>query len=623
MKKKLLSCLLIFLLLSGCSQSNETVMNTIDNKTIEVSGYSTAIDRTDISEDITINNSVVELLKKMTIAEKASQMVQAELHAITLEEITQYGIGSILSGGGSTPPENTLEGWKEATESIVDASLQTRLQIPVLYGYDAVHGNGNLYNATIFPHNIGLGAGNDIALVEKMGEIVGREMLAAGVAWNFGPCVALAEDPRWGRTYESFSTNPDTTSQLAVAYLKGISRSGALATAKHYLGDGNTVYGTGLNSGNDRGDTQMSETELKETVLRPYKALVEAGVPTVMVSFSSINGVKMHQDKYWITDVLKQELGFKGIVISDWEGIHELEGSLEEQVWASITAGMDMLMEPYAWRDVIEAIINGVENGELSMERIDDAVARILKVKMEMGLFEDPKLSAYTDGMALRKSESLQIASDLAASSVVLLKNEQALLPIQPGKKVYVLGQGANDIGIQCGGWTMTWQGFADDGQKITEGTTLLEGLQAIASEKNIEIITREDQADRADMTLLVLSEIPYAEYEGDTSDLSLTGRLAHRDNEELIAEATALGKPIVTVLIGGRQADIAPYLGQWQAFAMAYLPGTEGQGVAQVLLGEKPFVGKLPMPWYTVKIDANGDNSLEEIYEIGYGLDQ
>lgn len=568
---------------------------------------------------------VSDLIGRMTIEEKAAQMVQGERNAVTSNDLKTYGLGSVLSGGGSVPGDGTAENWDKMMTQYQDAILLRDLKIPMLYGIDAVHGHSNVKGAVIFPHNIGLGAANDPDLVKEMAKIVADEMKLTKIIWNFSPCVAIASDPRWGRTYESYSTDPKIVTELGNAYFEGLKESGVIATAKHYVADGGVIFGTG-SGGNliDRGDAQMSEEMLRELYLEPYKALVKNGIPVVMASFSSFNGEPMHSHKYLLTDVLKNELGFKGFVVSDWEAIHLLEAGVDfnDQVQLSINAGVDMLMEPNEWLRAIEAIVTNVENGKIPMSRIDDAVSRILTVKFDSGLFKDPYLTdVETKVVDLGDAESRKVASELVSKSLVLLKNKDGILPFKKGETILVLGPGADNMGIQCGGWTIYWQGSPDiAGYPLTNGTTILEGLETLGKTQDVTFITDVNQIAKADKILLVLSEVPYAEMNGDTADMSITGSLGSSENKAAIELASSQKIPTATLIIAGREVIIDEYVNQWDGLVMGFLPGSEGQGVAEVLLGEKDFVGKLPMPWYK-RVEDIGNDQAELMYPFGYHL--
>ena len=552
-------------------------------------------------------------------------MVQGVIGSVTSAEMTSLGLGSVLSGGGAYPGDNSVEAWQAMVADYQNGAMQTRLQIPFLYGIDSVHGHNTLYGAVIFPHNIGLGAANDPALMYEMGAETAEEMKLTHTLWNFSPCVAVAQDPRWGRTYESYSSDPLIVTSLAAAYIKGQTDHGIAATAKHFAGDGGTVFGTGEGDNLiDRGDTQLTEEQFRALHLAPYKTLVDAGVKVIMTSFSSLNGTKMTENKYYLTDVLKKEFGFKGFIISDWEAAAGLSGnSYSQNIENAVNAGVDMLMEPYKYADARTAIIDGVNEGRIPLARVDDAVGRILTVKFDMGLFEDPfmeNLAVAVD--APGSSRYRETAKELAEESLVLVKNQKNILPLKPGQKIFVTGPAINDIGVQCGGWTKTWQGLTDaeNGGKITEGTTILEGLEEYAADNNLEIITDSDRAQEADVVILAVGEIPYAEFKGDSADLSLTGATGLSGNSDAISMVYSLHKPTVTLIVAGRQVMINEFLDQWDAVVMCYLPGTEGGGIASVLTGESGFSGRLPMPWYR-DVNDIGKADADLLFEKGYGL--
>ncbi len=567
---------------------------------------------------------VDRLLKQMSLMEKAGQMLQAERNRVTPKEMTDLALGSVLSGGGSYPGNNTVADWNMMFQGLQKGAMETSHKIPMLYGVDAVHGMGLLKGAVVFPHNIGLGAANDPELMYQMGAAVAQEMKLVNILWNFSPCLAVSTDPRWGRTYESYSSDPAIVASLAEAYLKGQQENGVVSTAKHYLADGGTVYGTGeINSLLDRGDARVSEEELRCIHLEPYRALIDSGVRIVMASFSSYNGLKMHENKYLLTDVLKGELGFSGFVVSDWEAMNALSGStFQEKIANAVNAGVDMLMEPNQYKNALHAIINNVNGGRISEERVDDAVRRILTVKFDLGLFEDPYQEKAEKEVSEPGSGGYRgLAKQLVEKSLVLLKNEGELLPLQKGQKIFVTGPAADDMGFQCGGWGLSWQGQLDgDNGKLTQGTTILEGLQEYAEAHDIKIIKDWDRAAQADVVIMAIGEVPYAEFEGDTQDLSLIGSKAHPDNKNIIDKVDLLNKPVITLLVAGRNVLITDYANQWDSIVMCYLPGTEGTGVASVLYGEAPFTGKLAMPYYRSTGDI-GKKDAGLLYPVGYGL--
>ncbi|MCK4221762.1 MAG: glycoside hydrolase family 3 protein, partial [Dehalococcoidia bacterium] len=524
--------------------------------------------------------------------------------------ITDKFIGGLLSGGGGYPSRNTPEGWSEMVNGFQEYALRTRLGIPLIYGVDAVHGHGNLRGATIFPHNIGLGATRDPDLVERIGQTTAVEMAATGIYWNFAPVVAVPQDIRWGRTYEGYSENTELVSKLGAAYIKGLQNVGSspnlsapttvLATAKHFVGDGGTAWGSSdtfimQQFMLDQGVTDVDEATLRAVHLSPYVAAIDTGAMSIMVSFSSWGGMKMHAQKYLLTDVLKGELDFKGFLVADWQGIDQIPGNYYSDIVTSINAGLDMIMVPYDYDAFINGLTEAVNNGDVPLERIDDAVRRILTVKFQLGLFERP----FADESLLplvRSDEHRELAREAVRKSLVLLKNDNNTLPLAKDTPlIFVAGQGANDIGIQSGGWTIEWQGKSGD---ITPGTTILEAIRNTVSENTIVLYNRWGEFDRvtdevADVGIVVMGEMPYAEGVGDDEDLTLS------EGDIAVIERVREGsKKVVVILISGRPMIVTEHLDQWDVFIAAWLPGTEGQGVADVLFGDYPFTGKLPYTW-------------------------
>jgi len=563
-----------------------------------------------------------ERLAAMTLDEKLGQMVQAERNGLGLNKITNLNLGSVLSGGGSHPTPNTPARWKVMIAEMQTAASKSTSGIPVVYGIDAVHGNNNLLGAVLFPQNIGLGATNDPDLVERIGEAVAVQLKATSIAWDFAPCLAVVQDVRWGRTYESFSEDPTLVSALGTAFIIGLQTKGIMATAKHYLADGGTLFDDSKTSYMlDQGDAPLTEELIRAIHLKPYISAVEDGkVWSVMVSFSSINGDKMHASKKWITDVLKTELGFEGFVVSDWEAIHQLPGTLYNQVTAAVNAGVDMLMEPYQYVEVLSAMKRAVNNNDISMERIDDAVMRILLAKEKLGLFEE-----NTDNTVLDQAGDQALAREAVQKSQVLLKNN-GVLPLEKNADILLIGPGADNAALQNGGWSFSWQGESDN-TNFPNATTLLEAFTAVAEANGGHIYTNPADASKADVIVVVLAEKAYAEGVGDTADLSLTGALAHSGNEEALAIARASKKPVVTLLLSGRPLLVSDEIDHWDAFVASWLFGTEAQGVTDVLYGDVNFSGKLPFSWPNT-VEANltssmlSDRDMNLIqYDIGTGL--
>lgn len=617
-----LICILLIFSLVGCGQNNSQLTSTqTTSSAVSNEPAASASPQAQLDLKYDPNATPEEIVASMTLEQKVAQMLQPGVYNISTTAMEKYGYGSVLSQ--SSYMDITAAGWKRTVLSYQKAALASPGGIPFIYGTDAVHGVNYCLGSVIFPHNIGIGAANDEELAYKMGQIVADEMKHTGMLWNFAPCVAVATEPRWGRTYESYSSNPDIVSKLGVAYSKGLIDGGVLPCAKHFFGDGNVGYGTG--EGDfliDRGDAALDQSQI-DALLGVYQDLIDAGVKSIMISHSSLNGVKMHENAHYINDVLKGEMGFDGFVVSDWESIHNISvQGLKNQVVAAINSGIDMLMEPDSFSDTYKCMLEAVNEGLISQERIDDAVTRIIRVKMALGLFDDPMQenlkTTYPD---VGSDEARDIARQLVEKSLVLLKNDGDILPLKQGSKIFVTGPAMNDTGAQCGGWTLEWMGSTDSkrGSKYVPGaTTILEGLQEVADEYDLTIITDEKQASEADLTILCVGESPYAEWNGDTSDLSLTGPLALPGNQEAIQLAKSLGKPTVALIIAGRNLVIEDCYNDWDAVVMCYLPGSEADGVANVLTGKVSFGGKLPMPWYKSEDDIGTTNYK---FDVGYGL--
>ncbi len=540
-----------------------------------------------------------DLVGRMTLAEKAGQMAQPEKNSITPDEVAELGIGSVLSGGGGNPDPNTPQSWAEMVGEFLAGARRSRLGIPLLYGTDAVHGHSNVHGATMFPHNVGLGATGDAGLVERVYRATARETAATGARWDFAPTVAVAFDPRWGRTYESFGDDPELVAKLGAAAVRGLhggdlSDPGAvLACLKHFVGDGGTAWGSverpewtewwagwGPAWQIDQGDTRVDEATLRAVHLRPYADGIAAGALSVMASYSSWNGAKVHGHRYLLTDVLKGELGFPGFVVSDWMGVDQLDPDPYMAAVAAIGAGIDMVMVPFEWRRFIADVVAAVEKGDVPVERVDDAVRRILTAKHALGLFADEAVDpppVETVGSPAHRG----LAREAAAASAVLLRNAGGVLPLRQGP-VAVAGTGADDVGLQCGGWTVSWQGGAGP---ITPGTTIVDGLR----EAGVEVVAE----GRAPVGLAVVAESPYAEGVGDRADLSLPG-----DDVALVARLRERVDKLVLVVLSGRPLVLDEVAALCDGIVAAWLPGSEGAGVADVLTGASPFRGRLPRAW-------------------------
>ena len=538
------------------------------------------------------------LLAQMTLDEKIGQMVQVDSAALhDRADVKKYFLGSVLSGGGSDPADNRPETWLQFARDFQAQALQTRLKIPLLYGIDAVHGHNNVDGAVIFPHDIGLGATRNPELAARAARVTAEEVAGTGIHWAFGPCVAVAQDIRWGRTYESFSDDPALVSELGAAQVRAMQTPLAngftvLACPKHFLADGGTANGV------DQGNTLCDEAQLRKMFLPPYVAAIKAGAKSIMVSYSSWNGAKMHGNKSLLTDVLKGELGFKGFLVSDWAAIDQISPDYKNDVAQSINAGLDMVMIPNGpgqrnnYIEFIADLKDLVATGRVPQSRIDDAVGRILQAKMELGLFEhpngDPELLAQ-----IGSAKHREVARECVRQSLVLLRNEQQTLPLSKTiKHLAVVGKAADDLGMQCGGWTIDWQGKT--GAVTHGGTTLLAAIQQTVSPKTEVTFSPDGENVRgAEAIIVVVGEMPYAEMKGDRADLSLAP-----GDAALIQKAKASGVPVVTVLYSGRPLVLGKSLAASDAFVAAWLPGTEGSGVADVLFGDCKPTGKLPRPW-------------------------
>ncbi|SDM28218.1 glycoside hydrolase family 3 protein [Sediminibacillus halophilus] len=564
---------------------------------------------------------VADLLSRMTLEEKIGQMVQPERFSVTPEDIQHYGIGSVLSGGGSVPDENTPESWADMVDDFQQGALRTRLGIPIIYGVDAVHGHNNVQGATIFPHNIGLGAANDRDLMKRIGEATAEEVRATGISYTFAPTLAAPQNIRWGRTYEGYSEKPQIVSKLGPAIVEGLQGdpkkrdflkgNHITSTIKHFVGDGLTE------GGKDQGNvTEYTEEELKKHI-KPYKDAIKAGARSVMITYSSINGLKTHGDYHMITEVLKGELGFTGFVISDYNGPQQIvPGDFRESIKRSINAGVDLFMIPNDWKRFLSTTKELVENGEVSTNRIDDAVTRILRVKFENGLFEEPFADRDLVAEGVGNADHRDIAREAVRKSQVLLKNNNNILPLDKNSSdLVVVGKKADNIGYQSGGWTISWQGSPQ--KDLTEGTTILEGIQEVAGTGS-EITYSEDGSNISghDAAIVVVGEEPYAEGQGDREDLHLS-----QEDIDLLNEVKASGTPMIVLLLSGRPMLVTDEIADWDAFVASWLPGTEGAGIADVLFGDYEFQGKLSYTWPKNMEQVNNHVKNDPLFRLGYGL--
>jgi beta-glucosidase len=590
---------------------------------------------------------VKPIVAQMTLEEKVGQMTQPELEHVknNMGDIDKYFVGSVLSGGNSDPQAgNSLEAWTNVYDDCQKHALKTRLAIPIIYGIDAIHGHSNVLGAVIFPHNVGLGCTHDSDLVRRIGEVTADEVRASGIDWTFGPCVTVPQDVRWGRAYEGFSEDPQVAAKLGEAEILGFQGNrlsdplSILACAKHFMGDGGTSPNTGdfkLQEGSnvsddvakkhrirfDQGDTRVDEATLRRIHMTPYIPAINAGVGSIMPSYSSWNGSKLSGNKHLLTEVLKGELGFEGFLISDYNAIDQISKNYKECVATSINAGMDMVMVPDHYKEFISDLKELVQDGKVPMERVDDAVTRILRVKAAMGLLDKDR-SPVAD-RSLQRSfgspEHREVAREAVRKSLVLLKNDDQTLPLSKKvARIHVAGKSADDIGNQCGGWTIDWQGKS--GNVTTGGTTLLTAIKHTVAE-GTQVTFSKDGTGAAGATvgIAVVGETPYAEGIGDSGDLTLA-----EDDIKAIRNMKAAGIPVVVVLYSGRPLIVGDVFDQASAFVAAWLPGTEGQGVADVLFGDYQPSGKLSFTWPRTADQIpmhKGDKNYDPLFPIDYGL--
>ncbi|WP_409293919.1 glycoside hydrolase family 3 protein [Peribacillus sp. SCS-26] len=576
-----------------------------------------------------VETRVNDLLARMTLDEKIGQMVQPERNAVTAADIKSYGIGSVLSGGGSLPATgNTPADWADMIDNFQEGAMSTRLGIPIIYGVDAVHGHNNVYGATIFPHNIGLGAANDLRLMKRIGEATAEEVRATGISYTFAPVLAAPQNIRWGRTYEGYSEDPRDTGRLGSALVEGLQGDKrdrdflkgkhVVSSIKHFVGDGLTE------GGDDQGNvTEYTEQEIRKHI-KPYKEAIRAGARTVMVTYSSINGLKTHGDYHMITEVLKGELGFTGFVISDYNGPQQINpADFRDSIKRSVNAGIDLFMIPNDWKQFLSVTKELVGSGEVSKKRIDDAVRRILRVKFENGLFEKPYSDQSLTAKGIGGKENRAIAREAVRKSQVLLKNENHLLPLKKNNnKIFVAGKKADNMGYQAGGWTISWQGgspqwMGQPEKDLIPGTTILEGIRQGAG-KNTKVDYSADGtgAKGHDVAVVVIGEPPYAEMFGDRDDLGLL-----QEDIDLLKKVKASGVPMVVLLQSGRPMILTEQLKDMDALVASWLPGSEGGGVADVLFGDYPFTGKLSFTWPRNMEQINSHDKRHPLFKKGYGL--
>ncbi|MEV4948014.1 glycoside hydrolase family 3 N-terminal domain-containing protein [Streptomyces sp. NPDC053755] len=584
-----------------------------------------------------VRERAADLLGRMTLTEKAGQMTQAGYNTLgAAEDITTYGLGSVTYEGEENPTPRTPAEWRRTTDAHQARARATRLQIPLLLASDAVHGHAFAKGTTVFPHNIGLGAGRDPGLAERVAALTARETRATGVSWSFAPCVCVARDERWGRTYESFGEDPELVGSMAVVVrgLQGAADGSdldrndrVLATAKHFIGDGGTVYGTAAPPYViDQGITRIGRAELDDIHLRPFRKALGHGAGAVMPSFSSLEldgdgdgAVKMHAHPEMLGGVLKGDLGFRGIVVSDWEAVDQMPGDAVTNVRDAVNAGIDMSMAPLTYKETARIIAEEAAAGRIAGARIDDAVRRILEQKFRLGLFERP----YADPehvAGIGSAAHRAVAREAVAKSQVLLKNTPGVLPLDPRRRVYVAGSNAHDLGNQAGGWTVTWQGSSG---RLVPGTTILEGIRAAAPGARV---THSPDAsaplDGHDVGVVVVGETPYAEGLGDVGVDGHDLELSQADGKAVDTVCSAM--TCVVLIVSGRPQLVGDRLAEMDALVASWLPGTEGAGVADVLYGKRPFTGRLPLSWprSLAQVPINvGDAVYDPQFPYGWGL--
>ncbi|GGD66122.1 glycoside hydrolase family 3 protein [Croceicoccus mobilis] len=582
--------------------------------------------------DTATENRISAILAAMTLKQKIGQLIQADISTITPDDLAQYPVGSLLAGGNSGPygdeRANASE-WDRMIREFRAASTAPRAQgvaVPIIFGIDAVHGHNNVPGATIFPHNVGLGAAHDPDLIRRIGEITADEIAGSGIEWTFAPTLAVPQDLRWGRAYEGYSSDPAIVASYSKAMVLGLQgplKSGVeidathvAATAKHFLADG------GTEGGKDQGDAKIGEDELVRVHNAGYPGAIDAGALTVMASFSSWNGAKNHANPYLLSDVLKGRMGFGGFVVGDWNGHGQVPGCTVTDCVPALMAGLDMFMAPDSWKGLFDNMYSHARAGDIPQARINDAVRRILRVKAKLGLLDDP-IPARRDYAAIGAPEHLAVAREAVAKSLVLLKNSGSVLPIKPGAKVLVAGEGANSFAMQSGGWTISWQGTDVTREDFPNGQTIWDGIDAAVTEAGGSATLSEDGsfAEKPDVAIVVFGEKPYAEFQGDVPTLAYQPSGA--SDLALLKKLKSEGVKVVSVFLSGRPMFMSREINASDAFVAAWLPGSQGAGVADVLVAGadgKPvrdFTGALSFPWPRDAVSPIAD----PLFDLGYGL--
>jgi len=640
---RLLICSLIILHLSACENAefnNNQIKLTKDSESFDVHPVWPELDIA-IKSNPAVEEKVAKILKGMTLEQKVAQMIQPEIRDVTVEDMRQYGFGSYLNGGGSYPNGNkqsSSSDWIDLAERMYQASIDDSLDgstIPTMWGTDAVHGHNNVIGATLFPHNIGLGAANDPILIEKIAEVTAKEVLVTGIDWIFAPTVATVRNDRWGRTYEGYSEHPDIVLEYSAAIVKGLQGQDdnfmtdekVISNVKHFVGDGGTTDGI------DQGNTVVDDKTLFEIHSQGYVGGLSAGSQVVMASFNRWNGQKIHGNKYLLTDVLKDRMGFDGFVVGDWNGHGQVEGCNNESCPQSINAGLDMFMAPtQSWKPLFKNTVQQIKDGIIPMSRVDDAVTRILRVKVRAGLFDKPSpakrpLSGKTE--LLGSKEHRAVAREAVRKSLVLLKNQNNLLPLSPKQNILVAGDGADNIGKQSGGWTITWQGTNNENTDFPGGSSIWDGIskQVIAAGGSATLSVDGSFTEKPDVAIVVFGEEPYAEGVGDVATLEYSP--GNKKDLALLKSFKNQNIPVVGLFITGRPLWVNPELNASDAFAAIWLPGSEGAGVADVIMSNEngtiqyDFYGKLSFSWPRDpnQIVNKGDENYDPLFPYGFGL--
>lgn len=615
----------VMALASGCTPEVDLNDNSADPSLWPAADSPAAITSPQVEAEIDA------LLRRMTLEQKVGQLIQADISSIKPEDLLTYPLGSILAGGNSGPYGNEradAQSWARLVSAFRSASEKSGAGIPILFGVDAVHGHSNLPGATLFPHNIGLGAANDAEMMERIGAATAAEISGSGIEWTFAPTLAVPQDMRWGRTYEGYGADPALVARYARAMTLGLQGSlvegqplpahRVAATAKHFLADGGTA------DGRDQGDARISESELIAKHAQGYPAAINAGALTIMASFSSWNGAKHHGNATLLTDVLKQRMGFDGLVVGDWNGHGQIPGCAPSDCPQAINAGLDLFMAPDSWKGVYASTLAAAKSGKIPMSRIDDAVRRILRVKYKLGLMGEARVQRG-DVSKIATQAHLDLAREAVAKSLVLLKNNDGVLPVRNGAKVLITGPGADNMAMQAGGWTISWQGGDTRAEDFPKGQTIGKALaEAVTAQGGTAQLasgtTAADSGEKADVAIIVVGERPYAEFEGDVPHLAFKVDPAV---EQMIAKLKARGTRVVVLFLSGRPMFTGRLINQADAFVAGWLPGSQGQGVADVLVagaGNKPrrdFTGRLPFAW---PADARSPIT-RPLFPVGHGL--